>query len=371
MSQLVRQLVRVCVRRGAVVLRRGAVVLVLAVAGAALALSVPAAQAARAAPAAAEGDSPSSFTIGDPRITESSGIAASRAHKGIYWTHNDSDDGPYVYAVNSRTGKTVARITLQGVDPRDVEAISAGPDGDVYVGDIGDNLGGEWPEVWIHRFREPEKLQDQTVDTTNYTVRYADGPRDAESMMVHPRTGRVYIASKSSEGKGAIYEGPAEMSDSGVNTFRRIARTDVWASDGAFSPDGTRLVLRSYFNGKMYDWSDGSPSPLGTVTVPMQGQGESVTFAPDGRTLMFGSEGERSTVEPVELDGKLLPKAAAHEKQDDGSQDGAQGGQNDNAQNGGKGDGGDNILVKAGMTFAVALGLWMIVKKAFTRRRSG
>lgn len=67
-----------------------------------------------AAPAVADDGADRSFTIEDPRITESSGLAASRAHPGIYWTHNDSDDGPYVYAVDSRTGKTVATITMKG-----------------------------------------------------------------------------------------------------------------------------------------------------------------------------------------------------------------------------------------------------------------
>src|SRR5205823_4060463 len=66
--------------------------------------------AAAAVPAAA--DEPDGFTIGDSRIAESSGLAASRTHPGIYWTHNDSSDGPYVYAVDGRTGRTVARITL-------------------------------------------------------------------------------------------------------------------------------------------------------------------------------------------------------------------------------------------------------------------
>ena len=49
----------------------------------------------------AEDAAPKGFTIRDPRITESSGLAASRLHPGIYWTHNDSDDGPYLYAVDS------------------------------------------------------------------------------------------------------------------------------------------------------------------------------------------------------------------------------------------------------------------------------
>ncbi|MEU3283313.1 WD40 repeat domain-containing protein, partial [Streptomyces antibioticus] len=55
------------------------------------------------------------FTIKDPRITESSGLAASRQHPGIYWTHNDQDTGAYLYAVDSGTGETVARITMTGV----------------------------------------------------------------------------------------------------------------------------------------------------------------------------------------------------------------------------------------------------------------
>ena len=83
-----------------------------------------------AAPAVADAGADRSFTIEDSRITESSGLAASRAHPGIYWTHNDSDDGPYVYAVDSASGRTVARVTLTGIGkPRDVEAISLGPDG--------------------------------------------------------------------------------------------------------------------------------------------------------------------------------------------------------------------------------------------------
>ncbi|UQA93582.1 TolB-like translocation protein [Streptomyces halobius] len=260
-------------------------------------------------PAAA--DEPDGFKVRDARITESSGLAASRAHPGIYWTHNDSDDGPYVYAVEAASGRTVATVTLRGIGaPRDVEAISIGPDGYVYVGDIGDNRGGTWDHVWIYRFPEPKRLRDATVTAAQFTVKYADGPRDAEALMVHPKTGRAYIASKKQGGGGALYEGPQRLSTSGVNTFRKVAPIDLWVTDGAFSPDGTRLALRSYFGGRMYRWQDGRPKDIGSVGVPIQQQGESVTFAPDGRTLMYGSEGEGSEVEPVELTGSQLPESA-------------------------------------------------------------
>ena len=244
-----------------------------------------------------------------------------------------------------------------------MEAISIGPGGDVYVGDIGDNLGGGWSEVWIYRFKEPERLRDVTVTPTRYTVRYADGPRDAESLMVHPKTGRVYIASKSQEKKGGIYAGPEQLSPSGVNTFSRIARTEVWATDGAFSPDGTRLVLRAYFGGEMFRWRDGKPEALDRpVSVPMAGQGESVTFTPDGRTLMYGSEGESSTVDPLELDGELLPETV--KARDDADGEPGAGGE----ASGGEGKLDDRNVVVGGATFAAAVVLWMGLRRIFRRR---
>ncbi|WP_406208893.1 hypothetical protein OH807_37730 [Kitasatospora sp. NBC_01560] len=247
-----------------------------------------------AAPPAHAADRPGqAFTIGDPRITESSGLAASLAHPGVYWTHNDSDDGPYVYAVDSQ-GRTVATVTLRGIEPRDVEAISLGPDGRLYVGDIGDNLGGKWPEVWIYSFAEPAELRDQTVDAVRYRVRYEDGPRDAEALMVHPVTGRAYIASKK-QGGGGLYQGPEKLSTAGINTFRRIGDTP-WVTDGAFSPDGTRLVLRGYLSAQLYRWKDGAPVELGALSAPLQRQGESVTFTADGRAVLYGTEGKDSPV---------------------------------------------------------------------------
>ncbi|MFV0129314.1 WD40 repeat domain-containing protein [Streptomyces sp. HMX112] len=254
-----------------------------------------------AAPAGAA-DGEGGFTIEDPRITESSGLAASRAHPGVYWTHNDQD-GPHVYAVDSRTGRTVATVTMRGVGkPRDMEAISVGGDGHVYVGDIGDNLNGSWSNVWIYRFREPERLGDRTVDATQYTVRYAEGPRNAEAMMVHPRTGRVYIASKNEEG-GGLYEGPARLTTGGTNVFRRVGEVP-WVTDGAFSPDGSQLLLRGYFSARAYAWRDGRLGADTAVRAPIQGQSESVTYTTDGSALMFGTEGGRSEVVRVPVAGQ-------------------------------------------------------------------
>lgn len=263
------------------------------VGGAALVLALA------AAPAGAAEGADQDFTIQDSRIKESSGIAASHAHPGIYWTHNDQD-APLIYGVDSRTGETVATLTMKGVGtPRDMEAISVGPDGDIYVGDIGDNKDGTWDHVWIYRFPEPKQLRNQTVTAKQYDVKYADGPRNAEALMVHPKTGRVYIASKN-ENTGGLYAGPERLSTSGTNVFRRIG--DVpWVTDGAFSPDGERLLLRGYFSAKEYGWKDGRLDGDGrSVGAPFQGQAESATYTTDGAAMMFGSEGLNSGVVRVD-----------------------------------------------------------------------
>ncbi|MEU2162152.1 WD40 repeat domain-containing protein [Streptomyces sp. NPDC019208] len=308
-----------------------------------------------AVPAAA--DDSDGFTIKDPRITESSGLAASRAHPGVYWTHNDQDE-PRVFAVDSRTGRTVATVTLKGVGkPRDMEAISVGPDGDVYVGDIGDNANGSWDHVWIYRFPEPRTLRDVTVHATQYTVQYADGPRNAEAMMVHPKTGRVYIASKNEDG-GGLYEGPARLVTGGTNVFRRIGEVP-WVTDGAFSPDGRELVLRSYFSARGYAWRDGRLGADRHVSAPLQGQAESVTFTPDGSSLMFGTEGQQSEVlrrDAGRDDGKG-PDAASPSRS----------GGTDASARGAGGDGEKGLAVPAGAVVAVVLA-FLVLR---SRRRRG
>ncbi|WP_236671218.1 hypothetical protein [Streptomyces sp. 7-21] len=324
-----------------------------------------------AAPAAAgSADEPAGFTIQDPGIAESSGLAASQRHENVYWTHNDSGYTPAVYAIDGETGETLATITLQGVEGRDMEAISVGPRGDLYVGDIGDNFGGQWPEVWIYRLPEPENLADATIAPTVYRVQYEDGPRDAEALMIHPVTGRAYIVDKKEDRSATLYAGPEELTVSGVNTFTPVAEIDQWVTDGAFSPDGTRLILRGYFTCRMYRWSDadgGTPDRIARrVSMPLQRQGESVTFTPDGRALMFGSEGVNSVVEPSVLQGDLLPESVQREDER-AEREAEEGGRGGSAA----GEDGEGLSRGTFTTLAAGILLILAVRHLVTRGRKG
>lgn len=277
--------------------------------GATAALALGAAPAACWAPpaAAATGSGgTTAFTITDPRITESSGLAASTAHPGIVYTHNDSGGVPKIYALGP-DGRVRAVLTLGGATARDWEAMALGKDERgrpaIYMGDIGDNLGGAWPYVTVYRIPEPAQVRSQTIRATAFKIKYADGPRNAETLMVNPRTNRLYIASKLFG--GAIYEAPEHLRTSGYNVMHKIGKAPAIATDGAFAPDGGTCVIRTYFGARMYAVTpDGRPGKsLGSVSLPFQPQGESITYTADGKYFLAGSEGVKQPVYKVPVPG--------------------------------------------------------------------
>src|SRR5919107_911116 len=97
-------------------------------------------------------------TIKNESINESSGLVASRTSPGVYWTHNDSGDGPFIYALDTR-GQSLGTFRVTGATNRDWEDIAAGPGPQpnrpyLYVGDIGDN-DSKRNEVVVYRVPEP------------------------------------------------------------------------------------------------------------------------------------------------------------------------------------------------------------------------
>jgi hypothetical protein len=275
----------------------------------AVAVVVAAACALWPAPPAAAQQAQVLLRIADQRVVESSGLAVSRRHAGVLWTHNDSGDAARVFAVG-RDGRVLATLTFAGVAARDWEAMAVGRDDRgrpaLFVGDIGDNQG-VWPWVTVYRAAEPARLRDATVPVRRYRLRYPDGPRDAEALLVDPSGGRLYVASKDEAG-GGLYQAPAELRGDRVNLLRRVGRVPPLVTDGAFSPDGRLLVLRDYQAAHLYQESGGR---LATVGLPLQPQGESVTFSADGRSLLAGSEGYGSEVWRVPLPAATAPPTTA------------------------------------------------------------
>src|SRR2546427_279731 len=82
-------------------------------------------------------------TLRDPRLFEASGIAVSRAHPGVLWTHNDSGDSATVYAI-TLAGNLLATYRVPGATAVDWEDIALGPCPEhagrcLFIADTGDN----------------------------------------------------------------------------------------------------------------------------------------------------------------------------------------------------------------------------------------
>jgi hypothetical protein len=190
-------------------------------------------------------------------------------------------------------------VTVAGIDPYDPEALAPGRDADgepaLYLGDIGDN-GEERSDISVFRFAEPSTLSDTTVDATWYRFTYPDGPHDAEALLVHPRTGRLMVATKGFGGAG-LYRAPRDpvTADVGTNQLERVGPVPALVTDGAYLPGG-RFALRTYASVFVYDRPG---HRVASAPLPPQPQGESM--AADGDRLLVGSEGERSAVYAVEV----------------------------------------------------------------------
>ena len=112
----------------------------------------------------------------------------------------------------------------------------------------------------------PVPVGGQNIDAQvpSYELVYPDGARDAESLLAHPVTGRLYIASKEIFG-GLLYDAPAELDPSGPNRLRELGEVLPIATDAAFFPDGRHLVVRSYDRARIYGFPSlepvGGPGP--------------------------------------------------------------------------------------------------------------
>jgi hypothetical protein len=260
------------------------------------------ARVATTAPTAAPSEAPAAsadLVLTDPRIGESSGLAASTMHPGVLYTHNDQGHDTEVFAVGTE-GDTRAVLDLPGANAVDLEDIAVTPDGRIWLADTGDNEQRR-SSVSVFVTDEPAALADASLSWTQYRFRYEDGSRNAEALLVHPQTQQVYVVSK--EGRaGSIYAAPESPSTEEVNVLRKVADSPANITAGAFSPDGTRLAMRNYANAFVY--TDIGTSPW-VLRVPDSRQGESLTFALDGSAILVGSEGVRSPVHTVWLPRSL------------------------------------------------------------------
>lgn len=246
-------------------------------------------------------------TLADKRINESSGLAVSWRTDGLFWTHNDSGDGPELFAID-RAGKTRCTLKLQGASALDWEDLCSfhlDQKSWLLVADTGDNYRRRGI-LTLYLIEEPPvdlaaktPLAISLKPAQTIRLRYADGCHDVESVAFDVATRTIYLLSKRNFNK-SLYalKLPAQNDPATVHTLKFVARVpDLLMPNGMdISADGRLAVVCTYTHALLYvrqidqTWAKAWMGKPTMVLLPNRRQGESICFGRDSRTLYLTSE---------------------------------------------------------------------------------
>lgn len=256
-----------------------------------------------------------SGALADPDLKETSGLATSAVHDGVFYAHNDAGDSSRFFAL-SRDGADLGSFKVMGAQNVDWEDMSEGPcDAGrcVYLGDIGDNNQDRLAYT-LYRVAEPTTVGpgEQSLPGDRIVFTYPDGSHDAETLLVHPVTGVVTLVTKSG-GAAQIFElAPPLTTD---KTHMARAAGEVEPPDGgkftggAIHPDGTAIVLRTTKGLVRYpmtpDQSAAEALAGAPCTLPAAAEtnGEAVTWLPSGAGIVTIGEGANAQLHVSACDG--------------------------------------------------------------------
>ncbi|MDT5140324.1 MAG: hypothetical protein QOD58_4586 [Mycobacterium sp.] len=263
-------------------------------------------------------------TLTNSNLNEISGIDAGINNPNVYWVHNDSGDSARIFAVDAKTGQTLATYNLSGATANDWEDIEVakGADGKsyIYVGDTGDN-GHSRSNVTIYRVPEPT-VTGTASNPTNGTLTGVEQVRlvypgseklNSEALAVEPVNHNMLVIEKTDGNVSRVYSTPdsgwsSAGSSSAAKTLTQVATLDLSHANGQlvtsadFSPDGSQLAVRTYDDVLLWNRATGSSSWSPFSQQPVDGpvanepQGEAIAFHPDGQGYVTVSEGTNQTL---------------------------------------------------------------------------
>ena len=239
--------------------------------------------------------------LANQEINESSGLAASRVERDLFWTHNDSGDKPRIFAFDI-AGKDRGEFRIPKAKAEDWEDMaSVTIDGKPYLvlADIGDN-GRRRTFCTLYVIQEPTQPK-QSIKTRKIRFRYQDGPCDCESMAIDPMSKNIFLVEKIFSIRCSIYQlaWPDRDSDN-VLVAKKVGSLQlppVTAMD--ISADGRRAIMATYANAYEFrrrgdeSWRAAfarSPRTIALPLVPQRRQGETICYGRDSRTLYLTSE---------------------------------------------------------------------------------
>jgi hypothetical protein len=231
-----------------------------------------------------------------PQVRESSGIAASRRYPDRLYHINDSGDGGRFY-ITRLDGSNLQPVNVAGFRARDPEALGLGPcpgsaaRSCIYIGDIGDNRRRR-KTIEVVAIEERERFDVTATPIARFTLRYPDGPHDAESMAIHP-DGTLFILTKESPAR--LYNAKLDVAEQALAAVTTLD-TGTPPTDMALSDDGLRLIVLTYKSAAEFAMDFKQQRSIALLSLPQQ---ESVTYLPGSRSFVFTTERVMLLPQPI------------------------------------------------------------------------
>ncbi len=217
------------------------------------------------------------------RLHETSGIVASRQYPGVFWTHGDSGNDPKLIAIDVE-GRVLAEVMVSKAPNTDWEDICIDDQGNLYVGDIGNNHA-MFPARYVYKIPEPDPHNPPTEAITaskRWRFKYLDKERfDCEALFWDGQS--LYVMANLIPTKAVVYR-LTEFRD-GQMRLDQVADPRLAFPTGAdVSSDGKHLVVSSYSAINVLEFERGDDSLITlsnkrTVRYPLKkGAIESVCF---------------------------------------------------------------------------------------------
>lgn len=284
-------------------------------------------------------------TLNSPLIPESSGIALAETQENAFWTINDSGHTNDLFCV-SFSGRVLAKVTLQNAKNVDWESMAwFVKDGVRYlvVADVGDN-NARRQQLQIYFLPEPEfQLQEEMVklkrDCFSFRFVYPDGARDCEAVAIDPETLDIWLAEKIMRPRGdrkppGLYRISADkdwfrraieaaelkpqqsvvspIETEVISATREGDLSHLFITGMDFSRDGRFLIMRNYLQALLFEkkndqtWAEALTSTKpSNVRLPLQRQGETITFTSDSRSVIITSEFVGQPIWKIGLDSVM------------------------------------------------------------------
>ncbi|MBM0235606.1 hypothetical protein JNW91_29860, partial [Micromonospora sp. STR1_7] len=250
-------------------------------------------------------------TIADERLRELSGLVATKSGFVVINDGTEVEARKRVFFLDTKCKISKEPVRYSGQGPFDTEDLALSPNGaTLWIADIGDNVSSKERRKRVALWSMPVTGSKQPV---LHRLSYPEGePHDAEALLIG-NDNKPLIITKVTSGKAEIFTPSANLktgdtdpvpmrkvgditlpktqTDNPLNTFGRVAITGA-----ARSPDGGRVVLRTYADAFEFDVTGGDiVTALTTgkprVTPLADPFGEAISYSPDGKSFLTVSDG--------------------------------------------------------------------------------